>query len=55
MTNAQLPGARKAQRRYPEVAFRIVPGGVEVGGVLVPITPEMSAEDVFKALASQAQ
>jgi hypothetical protein len=54
MTNAQLAAARKVQNRFPEVAFRPVTGGVEVDGVLVPVTPNMSPEDVRSALAQQA-
>jgi hypothetical protein len=54
MTNQQLAAARKAANRFPEVSFRPVTGGVEVGGVLVPVTPNMSAEDVRSALAQQA-
>ena len=54
MRNDQLAAARKVQNRYPEVAFRAVPLGIEVSGVLVPVTQNMSAEDVRKALMAQA-
>lgn len=54
MTNEQLKGARRAQNRYPEVAFRVVPLGIEVNGVLVPITANMSADQVYTALCAQA-
>lgn len=54
MTNEQLKGARRAQNRYPEVAFRTAALGVEVNGVLVPITANMTADQVFAALAAQA-
>ena len=50
MTNAQLAAARKAARRFPEVSFRPVFGGIEVNGVMVPITDTMTPDDVFKAL-----
>lgn len=49
MTNEQLKGARKAQNRFPELVFRIVPEGVRVGSQIVEVTQHMSAEDVFKA------
>lgn len=49
MTNEQLAGARRAMNRYPEVSFRIVPTGVRVRETTVTVTPEMKAEDVFKA------
>ena len=49
MTNDQLAGARKAMNRHPDVVFRIVPQGVKVGEVTVPVPPEMKAQDVFKA------
>jgi hypothetical protein len=54
MTNEQLAGARKAQRRFPEATFRPVTGGVMVNGVLVPVSPEMTPDDVFKALGAAA-
>ena len=54
MTNQQLAAARKAANRFPAVAFRPVSGGVEVGGVVVTVTPNMSPEDVRSALAQQA-
>ena len=54
MTNPQLAAARRAQNRYADVAFRAVPLGIEVNGVLVTITPNMSADAVFAALAAQA-
>ena len=54
MRNDQLAAARKVQNRYPDVAFRAVPLGIEVSGVLVPVTQNMSAEDVRKALMAQA-
>ena len=54
MTNEQLKGARRAQNRYPEVAFRSDPQGIRVNGVLVPITANMSGDQVFAALAAQA-
>jgi hypothetical protein len=54
MRNDQLAAARKVQNRYPEIAFRAVPLGIEVRSTLVPITDNMSAEDVRKALMAQA-
>jgi hypothetical protein len=54
MRNDQLAAARKVQNRYPDVAFRAVPQGIEVRSVLVPITDNMSAEDVRKALMAEA-
>ena len=54
MRNDQLAAARKVQNRYPEIAFRAVPLGIEVDGVLVTITQNMSAEDVRKALMAEA-
>lgn len=53
MTNEQLKGARRAQNRYPDVAFRLVSGGIEVDGVLVAITPSMTADDIYTALVTQ--
>ncbi len=53
MRNDQLAAARKVQNRYPEIAFRVVSGGIEVDGVLVPITDNMSPEEVRKALISE--
>ena len=53
MRNDQLAAARRVQNRYPEIAFRIVAGGIEVDGVLVPVTDNMSAEDVRKALITE--
>ena len=54
MTNEQLAAARKVQNKYPDVAFRADPQGVRVRNVLVPITANMSAEDVRKALTAEA-
>ena len=54
MRNDQLAAARKVQNRYPEIAFRAVPLGIEVRNTLVPITDNMSAEDVRKALMAEA-
>ena len=50
MRNDQLAAARRVQNRYPDVAFRAVPTGIEVRGVLVPITDSMSPEEVRQAL-----
>lgn len=55
MNNTQRAAARRAQRRYPEVAFRATPQGVQVKGVLVPIPPDMSPEDVFRTLMEAAR
>jgi hypothetical protein len=54
MTNAQLAAARNVQNRYPDVTFRMVSAGIEVGGVLVTITANMNPEEVRSALAQQA-
>jgi hypothetical protein len=54
MRNDQLAAARKVQNRYPDVAFRLVATGIEMRGVLVPVTQNMSAEDVRKALMAEA-
>ena len=50
MTNEQLAAARRVQNRYPEVAFRAVPGGVEVNGTFVAIGANMSPDEIRKAL-----
>lgn len=55
MNNAQRSAARKAERRFPNATFRAVEGGVEVNGVLVPISPSMTPDEVFKALAGAVQ
>lgn len=55
MTNEQLAGARRAMNRYPDLVFRIVPGGVSVAGTLVPIASHMTADDVFKACLNAAR
>jgi hypothetical protein len=49
MTNEQLKGARRAMNQYPDLVFRPVAGGLQVGSVTVEIGQHMSAEDVFKA------
>jgi hypothetical protein len=54
MNNPQLAAARKVQNKYPAVAFRAATGGMTVNGVFVPIGPNMSPEDVRKALISEA-
>ncbi len=54
MNNAQLAAARRVQNRYPDVAFLAAPGGMMVRSVFVPIGPNMSPEDVRKALATEA-
>jgi len=54
MNNPQLAAARKVQNKYPDVAFRAATGGMMVNGVFVAIGPNMSPEDVRKALASEA-
>ncbi len=53
MRNDQLAAARKVQNRYPEIAFRVVSGGIEVDGVWVPVTDNMSPEDVRRALIAE--
>jgi hypothetical protein len=52
MNNKQMPGARKAQRIYPDATFRVVTGGIEVNGTLVPIPADMTPEDLFKAIVA---
>jgi hypothetical protein len=54
MNNPQLAAARKVQNRYPDVAFLAAPGGMMVRSVFVPIGPNMSPEDVRKALIQEA-
>jgi hypothetical protein len=54
MNNPQLAAARKVQNRYPDVAFLAAPGGMMVRSVFVPIGPNMSPEDVRKALILEA-
>ena len=49
MTNEHLKGARRALNQYPDLVFRPVAGGLQVGSVTVEIGQHMSAEDVFKA------
>jgi len=53
MRNDQLAAARRVQNRYPDVAFRIVTGGIEVRGVLVPMTDTMSPDEVRRVLTVQ--
>ena len=53
MTNVQLPGARRAQRLYPDASIDPAEGGATVNGVFVAIPDAMTAEDVFRALAQQ--
>ena len=54
MNNAQLAAARRVQNRYPDVAFRAATGGMTVNGTFVAIGPNMSPEDVRKALILEA-
>jgi hypothetical protein len=54
MNNPQLAAARKVQNRYPDVAFRAATGGMTVSGTFVAIGPNMSPEDVRKALITEA-
>jgi hypothetical protein len=53
MRNDQLAAARKVQNRYPDVAFRVVTSGIEVRSTLVPVTDNMSPEDVRRALTAE--
>jgi hypothetical protein len=53
MRNDQLAAARRVQNRYPDVAFRIVTGGIEVRGVLVAVTDTMSPDEVRRVLTVQ--
>ena len=54
MNNAQLAAARRVQNRYPDVAFLAAPSGMMVRSVFVAIGPNMSPEDVRKALITEA-
>lgn len=54
MTNKQLAGARKAMNRYPDMVFRIVPGGVRVGSETVEVGQHMTEADVFQACRNAA-
>ena len=52
MNNKQMPGARKAQRIYPDATFRVVTGGIEVNGTLVLVPATMTPEELFKAISA---
>lgn len=54
MTNKQLAGARKAMNRFPDIVFRMVPEGVQVGSETVEVGQHMTADDVFRACCDAA-
>jgi hypothetical protein len=52
MNNKQMPGARKAQRIYPDATFRVVTDGIEVNGTLVLVPATMTPEELFRAIVA---